>query len=129
MADDRMFTEALDAIKKGQSARARDLLTRLLRADQNNLDYWLYMSAVVDSEKERKFCLENVIRINPKNKTAQRGMVLLGAVPPSEISPIHPKRQRDFSPGKIYVDPSLEKEGAKKPGRRRQNQGRNANSD
>lgn len=79
MAKDRMFEEAKDAVLHGQRARARDLLTRLLRANQSNSDYWLWMSTVVNTEKERIYCLEAVTRLDPQNGSAQRGLVLLGA--------------------------------------------------
>ena len=36
MADDKMLQEAKEAVAKGQRERARDLLTRLLRANQAN---------------------------------------------------------------------------------------------
>ena len=88
MAEDVMLKEALDAIRKGQHARALDLLTRLLRSDQNNPTYWLWMSSVVESPKEIIYCLENVLRLDPDNMTAQRGLILLGAQPaPGNITP------------------------------------------
>ncbi len=98
MADDQMFQEAIEAIKNGQRSRARDLFNRLLRVDNNNADYWLYMSSVVETAKERKICLDNAIRIDPKNQTALRGLSLLGQPSPDgEITPIKPIRTRKFS--------------------------------
>lgn len=88
MAEDRMLREAVEAIAHGQQARARDLLTRLLRADQANPVYWLYMSAVVETPKERIYCLKNVLRLDPQNKQAQLGLVIQGAIPPPpDLSP------------------------------------------
>lgn len=103
MAQDRMFVEALEAIRLGQTSRARDLLTRLLQNDKDNEHYWLYMSSVVDSNKEQIFCLENVLRINPKNASAKRGMVLIGAKPAEgKIKPIRPKLQREWEIGDVH---------------------------
>ena len=48
-----MFQEALAAIQEGDRARARDLLTRLLKMDQDHADYWLWMSALVETARER----------------------------------------------------------------------------
>ena len=56
-AEENMFLEAQKAIEAGDKARGKDLLTRLLKQNQQNADYWLWMSAVVDSEKERRYCL------------------------------------------------------------------------
>jgi tetratricopeptide (TPR) repeat protein len=102
MTEDRMLQEAIKAIDNGQLARARDLLTRLLRQDQSNTDYWLYMSAVVETEKERTFCLENVLKYDPESKTAVQGLVMLGAMDPSETTPrIRPVNERTWEVAKI----------------------------
>ncbi|TAK11363.1 MAG: tetratricopeptide repeat protein [Anaerolineae bacterium] len=97
MADERMMQEAVEAIRNGQRARARDLLTRLLRTETEDADLWLYMSTVVESEKERIFCLESALKIDPQNTTARRGLVMLGAAPPDEsLQPIRPQRSREW---------------------------------
>jgi tetratricopeptide (TPR) repeat protein len=99
MSEDRMLQEAIKAIDKGQLSRARDLLTRLLRQDQSNVAYWLYMSAVVETSKERTFCLENALKYDPGNQTAVQGLVMLGAMKPdSSTTPVRPvdERQREL---------------------------------
>lgn len=80
--EDKMFQEALKAIEEGKNSRAKDLLTRLLRQNQKNADYWLWMSAVVDSQKEQRYCLNQVLQIDPQNQFARRGLTLLGDLPP-----------------------------------------------
>jgi hypothetical protein len=62
MAQEKMYKAALEAIELGQKARARDLFTRLLRADSSKADYWLWMSTLVDSSKEQIYCLESALR-------------------------------------------------------------------
>ena len=78
MSEDRILQEAIEAIEKGQRARARDLLTRILRKEPARTDCWLYMSAVVETTKERTFCLENALKYDPENDTALQGLVMLG---------------------------------------------------
>ncbi len=84
MTDDLMLQEAIEAIAQGQTSRARDLITRLLRKDQNSPQYWLLMSAAVESKKECVFCLRNVLRIDPENALAKKGLILLGDLPAQE---------------------------------------------
>jgi tetratricopeptide (TPR) repeat protein len=72
----------IDALSEGQRSRARDLLTRLLRTDQKNPTYWVWLSSVVDTHKERLYCLETALHLDPMNTTAMRGLVLLGAHAP-----------------------------------------------
>ena len=95
MAQNVMLQEALDAIAHGQKERARDLLTRLLRADQSNQAYWMWMSAVVETPKERIYCLQNVLRLDPNNQTAKLGLVIYGAIKPDpdpQILPFVPRK-------------------------------------
>lgn len=81
---DTMFQDAVDALRQGDKARAKDILTRLLKADQNNATYWVWMSAAVDTTKERTYCLQTALKLDPENHTAQRGLILLGALAPDE---------------------------------------------
>ncbi len=96
MTDDVMLNEAIEAIRQGQRQRARDLLTRLLRTDQNNPNYWLWMSAVVDTTKERIFCLQTVLQSEPDNKAAKLGLIMAGALPPEETTKISPPMKRKW---------------------------------
>ena len=79
-----MFQEAVEALREGDKAKARDLLTQLLKTDQNNTQYWIWLSAAVESTKERIYCLQTARQLDPENATAKRGLVLLGALPPDE---------------------------------------------
>ena len=95
MADDTMFQEAVDALREGEKAKAKNLLTRLLKTDQNNPQYWIWLSAAVDSTKERIYCLQTALQLDPENATAKRGLVLMGALPPDEsIQPFPLNRPR-----------------------------------
>lgn len=82
--EEKMFQEAVDAIESGNKARGKDLLTRLIKQDQENAEYWLWMSAVVDSTKERRYCLNQSIKLDPDNIMARKGLILLGDLPPDD---------------------------------------------
>jgi tetratricopeptide (TPR) repeat protein len=75
-----MLVEAVNALRAGHRMRARDLLSRLLKADQANTHYWLWMSAAVDTEKEQIYCLQSALRLDPNSIAARRGLVMLGAM-------------------------------------------------
>lgn len=83
-ASSNMLPEAIAAARAGDRARARDLLSRLLRADSANAEYWVWMSSVVDSKRERIYCLESALNADPTNRAALRGLVVLGARKPEE---------------------------------------------
>lgn len=95
-----MLTEAIAAARSGDRTRARELLARMLRADSSNVEYWIWMSAVVDSPRERVYCLESALRLDPTNRAALRGLVILGARQPDEAEVTAalkmPRRKFDF---------------------------------
>jgi tetratricopeptide (TPR) repeat protein len=80
MAEDTMFSEAVAAARAGEVVRARDLLARLLRADSANPDYWLWMSAVVDSEREGVYCLRSITKMQPNHPLARLGLGVMGQI-------------------------------------------------
>jgi tetratricopeptide (TPR) repeat protein len=96
MADnDAVFQEAVDALRAGNKNRARELLTSLLKTDQNNPTYWVWMSAVVDTARERIYCLQTALRLDPDNAAARRGLILHGALPPDDtVQPFPVNRPR-----------------------------------
>jgi tetratricopeptide (TPR) repeat protein len=94
MAQEKMYKAALEAIDQGQTARARDLFTRLLRSDSSKAEYWLWMSTLVDSNQERIYCLESALRSDPNNEAAKRGLIILGArQADKDVTPVPPVRR------------------------------------
>jgi tetratricopeptide (TPR) repeat protein len=88
--ENTMLREAIEALRTGDRARARDLLTRLLKTDQQNASYWVWLSTAVDSPKERLYCLQTALQADPQNAAAKRGLLLLGAIPPDDSVPPFP---------------------------------------
>lgn len=84
MAEDTLLQEAIEALRLGEKAKAKELLTRLLKADQSNAQYWVWMSAAVETVKERVYCLETALRLDPENAAAKRGLILAGVLPPDD---------------------------------------------
>src|SRR5512132_344699 len=93
--DDVVFQEAVEALREGKKTRARELLTGLLKTDQNNATYWVWLSATMDTPKERIYCLHTALKLDPDNATAKRGLILHGALPPDDtIQPFPVNRPR-----------------------------------
>ncbi|MCJ7569718.1 MAG: tetratricopeptide repeat protein [Anaerolineales bacterium] len=103
----KTLTEAIAAVRLGDRRHARELLSRLLRADSQNVEYWVWMSAVVDSPRERVYCLESALKIDPTNRAAMRGLVLFGARSPSttDLSQALKLPRREIAPKEITPTP------------------------
>lgn len=65
------------AAKAGEREKARDLFLQVIASDERNELAWLWLSGVVQTDEERRVCLENVLAINPDNRVAQKGLAKL----------------------------------------------------
>ena len=112
--EELLFKEALEFIEKDEISEARERLIRLLQLNRSNPRYWLWMSTLVDTPKETEFCLREVLKLDPKNATAVRGLRILGididfAEPQPAIDPL--KRQWKTS---LEMEKPVEKKKARK---------------
>lgn len=86
--EQELYQQALTAIHSGDFVKARELLSRLLKTDRKNVDYWLWMSTVVESQKDRVYCLREVLAIDPENQDAALGLRIMGEKAPALTHPI-----------------------------------------
>lgn len=66
---DRLL-DAIELVKANRRREARELLRDLIQEDNDFEDAWLWMSVAVDSLDQSSICLDNVLRVNPKNSEA-----------------------------------------------------------
>ena len=103
-AIDTLLEQAVEALRQNDRALARELLTRLIKANQKEVTYWIWMSAAVDTPKERVYCLETALKLDPANETAKRGLMLMGARPPDpDVKPFSINRPRVWE-DKLFLD-------------------------
>ena len=93
----RLYQRGVAAARAGQRRVAAGLLGRSVRLNPDSEDAWLWLSGVVDDPTQQEFCLRTVLKINPENHRAQRGLHQLesrgrtatsGAVPPEPPLPL-----------------------------------------
>jgi WD40 repeat protein len=78
---DKLLNEATKAARAGQKADARKLLERILSMDDAHEQAWLVLATVVETPRERRICLENVLEINPNNERARQALERLQPSP------------------------------------------------
>lgn len=69
-----LVQQGIAAYNAGDRDRAFRLLTEVLLSDPRNEVGWLWMSAVVTEQAERRYCLERVVEVNPGHEAAKRGL-------------------------------------------------------
>lgn len=75
------LSPAIAAIKAGDKVTGQRLLTEIIKAEPDNENAWLWLSSAVDSNEQRRYCLQQVLKINPDHKLARRGLTALGEGP------------------------------------------------
>lgn len=89
---DRLYREALAAIRAGDKVTGKEKLMQVVEADQLHEQAWLWLSACVDTKEDQIVCLQNVLTVNPHSEAARRGLEKLGFLPPTdEAAPEAPK--------------------------------------
>ncbi|RRR68727.1 MAG: hypothetical protein EI684_17185 [Candidatus Viridilinea halotolerans] len=85
----RLYQRGVAAARGGQRRVAAGLLTRSLRLNPDSEQAWLWLSGVLDEPAQQAFCLQAVLKLNPQNQHALRGIRVLEArgVNPSTIQP------------------------------------------
>lgn len=70
--------QAIAAIKSGDKATGKRLLIdEVLRNNPRNENAWLWMTQVADADEDRLNYLRHVLKINPDNEAAKRGLAAL----------------------------------------------------
>lgn len=79
--------QAVTAIKSGDKATGKQLLTQVLKADPRNEMAWLWMTEAVDTKNEVMMCLRNVLKINPDSQVAKQRLAVLENEQPQAAPP------------------------------------------
>lgn len=74
--------QGIRAAKAGQKDEARQLLQQSLRIDPDSEPAWLWLASVANNNRERVFCLNKVLELNPNNETALKALQGLDEPPP-----------------------------------------------
>ncbi len=75
MSEDKikqLMREGIEAARANDKATARDRFEQVTDLDENNERAWYYMAQVVETDEEKRVCLNNVLVINPSNEKAQQ---------------------------------------------------------
>jgi tetratricopeptide (TPR) repeat protein len=70
----KQLKQAVSAYKSGQKQKAQKLLARLVKAEPDNEEAWLWLAACIENPEQRQYCLKRVLTLNPKNVQARRAL-------------------------------------------------------
>ncbi|MCC7360872.1 MAG: hypothetical protein IT317_15425 [Anaerolineales bacterium] len=75
----RQLNEGIAAVRQGDRARGRELLLRVVEADERSEPGWLWLAAALDDPSDQLTALENVLALNPRHAQAQARAAALRA--------------------------------------------------
>jgi tetratricopeptide (TPR) repeat protein len=85
------LAHGIAAVKAGKMEEAQDWLVELLQVDRYNEQGWLWLSGTADNDQDRLDCIQELLKINPDNAFAQKGLAALQAkgvgLPPEPPEP------------------------------------------
>ena len=85
--------DAIELVKADRRDEARALLREIISEDSNFEDGWLWMAVTVDSLDQSAVCLDNALRVNPRNADAAGALVRIRA---PEIAQARQRNQLRF---------------------------------
>lgn len=71
---DSLLKEGITSVKIGQRTRARALLQEVVKQRPDDVTAWLWLSGAVETDDERRQCLEKVLAVDPNNPHAIKGL-------------------------------------------------------
>lgn len=71
---EHLFRQGIAAARAGDRETARQYLVQGLQAAPDNVQGWLWLSAVVEKPEERETCLRKALALDPDNAAARRGL-------------------------------------------------------
>jgi len=86
----QFLQQGIAAARAGRPDIARDILQQAIRLDPQNETTWLWLSSVARDDKERLFCLKQILTINPQNEFALKGLRALGVQTAGPAAPTAP---------------------------------------
>jgi membrane protein YdbS with pleckstrin-like domain len=82
-----LTTEGISALKTGNKVRARNFLKLAIQENPKNIKAWLWLSGAVEDDDERMMCLLTVLKLEPDNEAATRGLSEIMARRAVAVSP------------------------------------------
>lgn len=106
------LAQAVQLIKSGNKIAALPILKEIVQAEPDNENAWLLLHSCVEKVEQKKYCLQQALRINPNNQDTRNALLKLESQPP--VKPQSVNREIDTSV-RPSIDPRVsEKRSTKK---------------
>lgn len=102
--------QGIAAAKAGQNDQARTLLQQSIRLEPDNEAAWIWLASIARDQRERLFCFQKLLEINPNNETALNALRAMNITPQQLQAQAAPQQQAEspavqLRPGVPVPDP------------------------
>lgn len=106
--------QGIAAAKAGQNDEARTLLQQAIRLEPDNEAAWIWLASIARDRRERLFCFQKLLEINPQNETALNALSamgitpqqLFGQQPSAPAAPVRTEAQPEPTPAETPAPPT-----------------------
>ncbi|HEX2980590.1 MAG TPA: tetratricopeptide repeat protein, partial [Anaerolineaceae bacterium] len=88
MAENRLLSDVTEALRNGETVKARELLIRLITAEPTVAEYWVWLSSVAATAEDEISYLRQALHIDPSQPDARARLAALGVALP--VLPVNP---------------------------------------
>jgi predicted regulator of Ras-like GTPase activity (Roadblock/LC7/MglB family) len=83
----KLLRQGMEAARRGNKAKARELLLQATEVDPTSEEAWLWLAGVAESSEDTELYLQTVLALNPDNLKAQQGLRWLQSQGSGESTP------------------------------------------
>jgi hypothetical protein len=76
---EEQLREGIALAKAGKNSEARSVLGQVVKATPRSVLGWLWLSGVVETKEQQRYCLERVLQFDPQNEVARRVLAQIRA--------------------------------------------------
>jgi len=80
MSDEDNLKRAIEVIKAGDKKKGGEILFEIINKQPKNELAWAWLSVCVRDDKQKKYCIEKVLEINPDNLKAKQALERLNRI-------------------------------------------------
>ena len=86
MVNNELLLQGIELVKKGNIEQASMLFVQIVKADPGSEQGWLWLGRCRQSPKEKRYCFNKVLFINPNNEDVQRELANLESLEEDPLS-------------------------------------------
>ncbi len=82
MTIEELLRTGIALAKAGKNQQAREVLAQVVKNDPRSVMGWLWLAGVVETKKQQRYCLEQVLQLDPQNEIVRRVLTQIKTTKP-----------------------------------------------